>query len=317
MTSKVVITFPYSGYEANDARETIFWQIVEMARTVDDRPIVILNKDTENRERAKVFTQDKRSKENEKIVEIVRVWSVDTCQMWLAGWGYVIDNYESADRVVLLPGDIDTVMNGKRFFALLKTFIVAKAPDIAIGDFTSFTRDSSKELIDTYGTYALLANWFDEVSRAIQSLPLLKPRSEFLNIRISVLRKLLSYRKFAYEQTLNMLVRSWDFQQHNWIYDINIHLLGQLQDDKELRKYRDTLDQIERTERLLKLLWREVHEPQKPKREDYSSDAKYQEEIEKYNAKYKEFVDNYHMLDQQSTNIRDSARITIRSLLGA
>lgn len=302
METKVLLMFPYSGFKKGEQRQEIFWSLVEIAKHVDARPAVVLNRDTERRGRCEAFLNDARTSHD---VEILRTWSVDTCQMWLAGWGHVIDQTPTCERVVLLPGDLDAIRDQRRFFANLKGFLEAGRADIVIGDFTSESRYSSKELIDTYGTYPLLANWFDEVSRAIKGLPLSKPRSEFLNMRVEVLQELLGYRKFAYEQTLNMVVRSWDFGMSRWKYNISVHLLGELQDDKSLRQYRDTLDQIERTERLLRLLWRELREPQQ------TSDAVQD------NAKYIEFIDEYHTKDMRSGAIRDSARTTIRTLLGA
>jgi len=142
---------------------------------------------------------------------------------------------------------------------------------------------------------------------SIKGLPLSKPRSEFLNLKVSVLKNLLGYRKFAYEQTLNMLIRAWDFDNSKWRYNISVQLLGELQDDKSLRQYRDTLDQIERTERLLRLLWREIYEPQQKPTLHHSQDK----------AKYIQFIDEYHSKDLRSGAIRDSARTTIRTLLGA
>jgi hypothetical protein len=218
--------------------------------------------------------------------------------MWLAGWGYVIDNYRDVSRIVQLPGDIDAVSEPRKFFNDLQMFIALNGRwDIIIGDFGTDRKWGAKDLIDQYGTYPLLANWFPQLARAILEQPLNKPRSEFLNIRIRVLENLLDHRKFAYEQTLNLLIRSWDFEQADWKYDIKIARLGVLHDDRSFRKYRACLDQIERTERMLKLLWREIYEPSKE-------------------SQYQEFIDQYHRLDQISTSMRENARIAIRVLHG-
>src|SRR5690242_10989634 len=56
------------------------------------------------------------------------------------------------------------------------------------------------------------ALWFPEIAAAARDKSIWKPRSEFVNIRVRVLRKLLvSNRRFAYEQTLNMLIHWWEF----------------------------------------------------------------------------------------------------------
>ena len=301
MIIKTLIIFPYSGYELRSKRERVFWEIVDKCNGIDNCPVIVLNRDTEIRQKADTFLNNVRSTN----LDVVKVWSVDTCQMWLSGWGHIIDNYKDCSRIVQIPGDIDTVKSERRFFSNLTGLIQANVPDIVIGDFHSQDQYSSKELIDTYGTYPLMSNWFPQVTKKIQSLPLLKPRSEFLNFNISILKELLCYRKFAYEQTLNSLIRSWNCEENKWRYNINIQFLGELEDDKTFRQYRDTLDQIERTERMLKLLWREINEPKETGNID----------DDEFN--YKSFSAEYDLLDKKSTGMRESARTTIKALLGA
>lgn len=324
---KVLIIFPYGGYEAGTKNEELFWKIVEHARLVDDKPIVVLNKDTERATfsgtgsgKAEAFLSHPNTLTDQ--VEILRVWAVDTCQMWLAGWGYVLDTYgdeEEVSRLILLPGDIEEIKdNAAYFFRDLKSFIRATEPEIVIGDYDTGNRYSAKELIDWYGTYSLLANWFPEISKSIQNLPLRRPRSEFLNVDKHTLAELLRYRKFAYEQTLNMLIRLWDGKK--WKYKPHPHFLGTFHDDKTFRQYRGALDQIERTERMLRVLWKEQYEPKEPVKPPSSRNKaatkKYEKEYEKYKKEYKKFSDEYDKLDRASTGIRENARITIRALLG-
>ena len=301
MKRKVLIMFPYSGYDKGSPREAVFWNIVKCSTGVTHQPpIVILNRDTERRGQAKAFLAyiDNHS---DKVV-VRRTWSVDTCQMWLSGWGKILDadKADNDDRIIQLPGDLDFIedQNNSRsgFFNKLETFIALPDWDFIIGDFTSGDIFSAKELIDWYGTYALMANWFPEIAQKIRQLPLNKPRSEFLNIRVGTLSELLNYRKFAYEQTLNMLIRCWDAEKKDWRYRIKSQELGTLKDDSSFRQYRDCLDQIERIERMLKLLWREMHDP-----------------LLKNNPQ--EFMDQYERYDRRSTSIRDNARIIIRNIL--
>jgi len=295
--TKTIIIFPYSGYKADEERELLFWDIVKCCNNsaCDEKPIVILNVDTERSGNAAHFLKDERSTTN---IEVHRVWSVDTCQMWLSGWGYVIDKRKYS-RIVQLPGDIDSVANKKDFFNKLGGFIALGDPyDFIIGDFSSGETFNAKDLIDTYGTYPLLANWFPEITRKILQLPLKRPRSEFLNMRVDKLSLLLKGRKFAYEQTLNMLIHSCDSQKEDWIYNIRSFSLGDLMDDSSVRKYKECLDQIERMERMLKLLWRELHEPNTPTDSSYDT-----------------FLNYYNELDKRSTAIRDNSRIIIRNLL--
>lgn len=304
INSKPIIIFPYRGYENNEQMEWYFWWTVERCKEIDSKPIVILCRDTVIRGDAKSFVSDERY----GTLEVVQTWSVDTCQTWLAGWGHVLDKYPEVERIVQIPGDLDYVNEDVEFYDNLKEFIEISSSDIAIGDFGTGDKYSSKSLVDTYGSYALLANWFPEISQAIRSLPLHRPRSEFLNIKTSVLRELLiNNRNFAYEQTLNFLIKSWDYLNDEWKYNISVYPLGSLSDNKSIRDYRSCIDQIERIERMLSLLWREIKEPKKKNTED-------DKQFEDF---YTVFSNEYDNLRTKSKGIMETARTTIRSLLGA
>jgi hypothetical protein len=299
MSTRSMILFPYSGYRAGDSREATFDELVARCREYlsGTRPLVVVNRDTETRGGAAAFLARYQS---EAEVEILKVWSVDTCQMWLAGWGHILSEDADATRIVQLPGDLDVIADNRDFFNRLRNFVKTPVDPIAVGDFKTGEKFSAKDLIDLYGTLPLLANWFPELSEAMLELPLSKPRSEFLNFDRATLERLLAHRKFAYEQTLNILIRAWSFDKHTWEHEIGVHDLGEIHDDRSLRKYRDCIDQIERTERMLRLIWRELNEP---------------EQVQDKHE-YAAFIDQYVLRDQRSTAIRDTAIVTIRNLIG-
>ncbi|MDP8213059.1 MAG: hypothetical protein P9X22_07225 [Candidatus Zapsychrus exili] len=302
INSKTIIVFPYRGYEHNKQCEWYFWWTVERCKEIDSRPIVVLPKFTIIKGNAASFIKDERYKD----LEVVETWSVDTCQTWISGWGHVLDNYPDAERIVLIPGDLDYVKEDIEFYNNLGNFIEITSSDIAIGDFGTGDKYSAKGLVDTYGSYSLLANWFPGISQSIRALPLHRPRSEFLNIKTSVLRELLiNNRNFAYEQTLNFLIKSWDFEKAEWKYNISISPLGVLSDSKSFRDYRSCIDQIERIERVVALLWREIKEPKKKK--DLSDEA--------FEEQYNVFSNEYDNLRTKSKGIMETARTTIRTLL--
>ncbi|MBF0486193.1 MAG: hypothetical protein HQL16_06740, partial [Candidatus Omnitrophica bacterium] len=291
------------GYENNKKCEWYFWWTVERCKEIDPKPIVMLCRDTVIRGDAVSFLKDERY----KTLEVIQTWSVDSCQTWLAGWGHVLDNYPEAERIVQIPGDIDFVAEDVAFYDNLGRFIETTTSDIVIGDFRTGDQYSAKSLVDTYGTYSLLANWFPEISRSIRSLPLNRPRSEFINIKTSVLRDLIiNNRNFAYEQTLNFLIRCWNNDETKWRYDIAQSFLGTLSDNKSFRSYRACIDQIERTERMLSLLWREI---KAPKKKDTVSDKEFEKQ-------YIVFSNEYDTLCTKSKGIMDTARTTLRALLG-
>jgi len=301
---KPVIIFPYHGYENNEKCEWYFWWTIDRCKKIDPKPIVVLPRDTVLRQDAASFINDKRY----NTLEVVQTLSVDTCQTWLAGWGHVLDNYPEVERLVQIPGDIAYVNEDVEFYDNLGKFIETTDSDIIIGDFGTGDKFSAKSLVDTYGTYPLLANWFPEISKGIRSLPLQRPRSEFLNISTSVLRDLIiKNRNFAYEQTLNFLIRSWDHDKEKWKYNISTFPLGIFSDNKSFRDYGECINQVERIERMLSLLWREIKEPQKKKE---VSDQMFEEQ-------YTAFTNEYDNLHDNSKGIMETARITLRAALGA
>ena len=170
MNSKPVIIFPYLGYENNKKCEWYFWWTIDRCKMIDPKPIVVVPRDTIIRGDAVSFLKDERY----KTLEVLQTWSVDSCQTWLAGWGHVLDNYPQVERIVQIPGDIDFVEEDVEFYDNLKAFIETSGSDIVIGDFRAGDQYSAKSLVDTYGTYSLLANWFPEISKSIKSLPLNK-----------------------------------------------------------------------------------------------------------------------------------------------
>ena len=301
--SKTIIIFPYAGYENNKKCEWYFWWTVDLCKKIDPKPVVVLCRDTVIKNEAVSFLKDARA----KTLEVIETWSVNTCQTWLAGWGHVLDNTPDVQRIITLPGDIEFVHEDTAFYENLEKFVESSDSDIAIGDFKPGGRTNAKGLVDVYGTYSLLANWFPEISKNIQTLRLIRPRSEFLNIKASVMRELLiNHRKFATEQTLNFLIKSWDHVQGTWKYKVSINLLGTVSDAQSFRDYSGCIDQIERIEGMLSLLWREIKEPVKEK--DMTD--------KKFEAQYSKFSDEYDRLLTKSKGIMETARTTLRALLG-
>lgn len=300
---KTIIIFPYTGYENNKKCEWYFWWTVDLCKKIDLKPTVVISRDTIIKNEAVSFLKDPRV----KSLEVLETWSVNTCQTWLAGWGHALDNHPDCDRIITLPGDIEFVHEDLAFYDNLKHLVELTDSDIAIGDFRTGERSSPKGLVDVYGTYSLLANWFPELTKSIRSLPLIRPRSEFLNIKASVLKELLlNHRKFSTEQTLNFLIKSWDHAEGKWKYNVSVTLLGTLSDIPSFRDYRGCIDQIERIENMLSLLWREINEPRKTKG---VTDKQFE-------AHYSAFSDEYDKRFAKAKGIMETARTTLRALLG-
>ena len=100
--TRVSLIFPYIG-DDDEVRDKLI-QIIEAIlktgnnlNTSNMKPVLIVNKDTVYRQMYKKFENylGKKGKigllDKDKI-DIKEVWAVDTCQMWLAGFGKIIDD---------------------------------------------------------------------------------------------------------------------------------------------------------------------------------------------------------------------------------
>ncbi len=364
--TRVVINFPYSGSEKEAPREELFWKIVQTCASNGTRPIiVVMDQDTITRGGADAFLHDARVGKYD--LRVHRTSSVDTCDRWLAGWAVALGMLPCAgapgdqaltlpepddnDRIILLPGDIDAVAKRNNFFnASLPGFLAMNGTsDIVVGDFETGEKLASKDLIDLHGTYPLFALWFPEIAAAARDKSIWKPRSEFVNVRTCVLRELLSKRRFAYEQTLNMLIHSWDFatgepaeeatdakaiakseapKQPGWRYHIAVFPLGEFADDPDERNIPGAIDQIERTERMLKMIWREKEFTKaitkaKNDAKELASRSRQDERDETYEKEFHrifleeaaKILRQYDHLEATSRAIEVAARVTVLSFI--
>jgi hypothetical protein len=301
-----IVIFPFPGLVRGSRSHQLFTRLLDQCRQSSGgrAPIVVYDRRSREPKDTRIILQDLQDS-----IERVDTWGVDTCQDWLAGWGHVLDSVEGEEsnhRVVLLPGDLVRVTDEDKLFARIDEFIRFDGASFLIGDFDSDNPYSTKELIDTYGVFLLIANWFPEAWQAIQARHIRKPRSEFTNISVPELRDLLKSRVFAYEQTLNMLIVKWhscknrafgNIPQANeyWREEVATMYLGKIADDPSDRHYRGAIDQIERTERLLRMLWREL----RGWNPNLVLDL------------FRSLMEEYERLDERSTRIRDAARIAI------
>lgn len=303
-----LLIYPFLGLEVGSTSHKLFVKLIEQCKQSSGgtRPIVIHNQRAKKAEAAQIILEKLSDS-----IEVVKNWGADTCQDWLDGFGYVLNSKVPSEskanhRVVLLPGDLVQVEDEVKLFNRLDEFIRYNKKPFLVGDFDSVNPLSAKELIDLYGVCPLVANWFPNAWEAIRALQIRKPRSEFLNLAVTELRRLLQKRVFVYEQTLNMLIVQWDscWRESNkdprkadrlWYDRVDTMYLGKMSDDPTGRNYRGAIDQIERTERMLRVIWRELQGwnlPLPPK--DFRKLAK-----------------RYERLDEHSTRIRDAARIAI------
>jgi hypothetical protein len=199
--------------------------------------------------------------------DVLEVWSVDTCQMWLAGFGARLSEpHDAHDVYWLIPGDFDYASpDGRKVLKKMKELprrVLAPEGDeppcrICLGEI-EISQDNAKHLVDVYGTYGLLSNWFPKQARGLRKRGIIRPRSEFFAIDGVFLDEVLRERWYAYEQTLVILL--YGVGSRGDAPGIAKIKLGQ---GKDAPQGRDTLavamTQVERMERVLKNHWRETN----------------------------------------------------------
>jgi hypothetical protein len=303
-----VVIYPFSQPKSLDGLSKLY----DSLKALDsdprfERPVTIVNNQTHYRSDPIRAADPAVAKAYEDAIgtivsptsDVTRAWSVDTCAMWLRGLG---DSFQSAkdknahhDIFWLIPGDFNyaTPEGATALNRLIE--IPLKVYDhhcnICIGEI-EVPLNSAKQLIDTYGTYGLLYNWFPAEAQGIRKLTS-KPRSEFFALTYDILeRALIESRWFAYEQTLMILLQNMHGQAT--ITRIVPVELGRISDDESTRSTLSAaMQQVERTERALKLFWREQAE--REMRMDWH--------------------DEFRQLDAQSESVRTAAMVILRRLL--
>jgi hypothetical protein len=224
-----------------------------------------------------------------KYSDIHDAWCVDTCQMWCSGLGSAFERGRTEDVYWLIPGDFNYGSVGGRHVLGhlhdLPEIIQELEQDLCIGEIAA-DHNNPKQLIDTYGTFALLYTWFPAEAREIRQFTE-RPRSEFFAIRHGFLREVLSQRWYAYEQTMVILLQAV-FRGKK----ISRFFVGDISDLPEGREsLASALQQVERSERVLKTCWRERNQS-KPG-----------------------WTQKYRLLETQSDQVRRAAFTMLENLL--
>jgi hypothetical protein len=221
--------------------------------------------------------------------DVLDRWCVDTCQMWYSGLGLAFERGGPEDVYWLIPGDFNygTALGQEVLSRLhdLPEIVLELGQDLCIGEITT-DHNNSKQLIDTYGTFALLYNWFPAEAQEIRKITE-RPRSEFFAVSHGFLREMMAQRWYAYEQTVVMLLHAV-FNNKK----ISRFFVGDITDLPEGREsLASAIQQVERTERVLKTVWRERNQS-KPG-----------------------WVDPYRVLEAQSEQVLRTALIIFQNLL--
>ncbi len=201
--------------------------------------------------------------------DVIDAWCVDTCQMWYSGLGAAFDRGASDDVYWLIPGDFNYgTAVGKEVLGNLvdlPQIVVELGQDLCIGEIAT-DQTHSKQLIDDYGTFALLYTWFPVEGQEIRQYTA-RPRSEFFAIRHDFLSEVLRERWFAYEQTVVTLLLAVLNKRR-----ISRFSVGKITDLPEGREsLAAAVQQVERTERVLKTVWLERNQSRPDWYEHYAT----------------------------------------------
>ena len=262
---------------------------LDAAKDVYARPITVIDRKTvASMEGNRAFHEFWKSTVA-KHSDVLDAWCVDTCQMWYTGLGLAHDQGGPDDVYWNIPGDFNYgSTTGKEVLSRLHDLpeiCLELQQDICIGEIAT-EHNHPKHLIDTYGTFALLHNWFPAEAREIRGYTE-RPRSEFFAVRHAFLQEALRQRWFAYEQTMVMLLQAVFTGKH-----IAQFFVGHVSDLPEGREtIPSVMQQVERTERVLKTIWRERHQSRP------------------------DWLEQYRVIEKQSDQVRRTALITLQNVL--
>ncbi|MCC6820819.1 MAG: hypothetical protein V9H26_08205 [Verrucomicrobiota bacterium] len=287
-----VVIYPYRQPDEGADLEHLYELIARLDREkkVYARPITVIDRKTHYANEGNQKYLDFRKNTVARHSDILDAWCVDTCQMWYSGLGQAFEKGGPEDVYWLIPGDFNySTPVGREVLGRLHDLpeiCVELQQDLCIGEIAT-DHNNAKQQIDTYGTFALLYNWFPIEAQAIREYTE-RPRSEFFALRHEFLREVLRHRWYAYEQTVVMLLQA--------VFDrkrISRFLVGNISDLPEgPESLTSAMQQVERTERVLKSVWRQQHQPRAG------------------------WIEEYRRLELQSEQVRRTALVILQNLLG-
>jgi hypothetical protein len=286
-----IVVYPFKPAD-NYSDLNSLYQLVERLDADKERyakPITVMDRKTHYAMNGDTKFHNFRRNVVGKHSDIMDVWCVDTCQMWYSGLGAAFESGSSDDVYWLIPGDFDygTPVGCEVLGRLhdLPEIVLELGEDLCIGEIET-DHNNPKQLIDTYGTFALLYNWFPQEAEEIREFTE-RPRSEFFAVRHSFLEQMLAQRWYAYEQTVVMLLEAV-FRKKR----ISRFFVGSISDlPQQEETVSSALQQVERTERVLKALWRDRNESKNG------------------------WLEKYRLLETQSEQVRRSALTIFQNLL--
>jgi len=286
-----VLIYPFKQPAQYSDLEALYEMVARLGRDSARyaRPLTVMDRKTHYSKKADREFLSFRENTVARYSEIVDAWCVDTCQMWNTGLGKAFEHGKPDDVYWLIPGDFDygTSVGQEVLSRLhdLPEIVLELDQDVCIGEIAA-DHSNPKQLIDTYGTFALLYTWFPDEAEEIRQFTE-RPRSEFFAVRHSFLEEILAKRWYPYEQTVVMLLHAVSSSKR-----ISRFCVGNISDLPEGKEsLASAIQQVERTERVLKSLWRDRHQAEK------------------------DWLDRYRVLEVQSEQVRRAALVVLGNLM--
>ena len=252
-----IVVYPFKQPNDYSDLEALYGLVARLAEAPESfaRPITVMDRKTYYAMEANRSFLDFRNNIVARHSDILDAWCVDTCQMWYDGLGAAFERGKEDDVYWLIPGDFNYgSTSGQEVLGRLHDLpeiTLELNQDVCVGEIAT-GHNNSKHLIDTYGTFALLYTWFPAEAQEIRQFTE-RPRSEFFALRHGFLREALMQRWYPYEQTVAMLLQAVFSKKR-----ISRFLVGNISDLPEGREpLAPALQQVDRTERVLKSIWRE------------------------------------------------------------
>jgi hypothetical protein len=287
-----VVIYPFRQPKDDTDLKQLYQLIARLDgdRATYARPVTVIDRKTHFANAANRRYRQFRDGTVARHSDILDAWCVDTCQMWNTGLGHAYERGGSEDVYWLIPGDFNygSAVGREVLGHLhdLPEICQELHQDVCVGEIAT-DHNNPKQLIDTYGTFALLYNWFPVEAQELRQYTE-RPRSEFFAVRHEFLGEVLRQRWFAYEQTLVILLHAIFGRKR--ISRFNVGAITDLPEGRE--SLASAMQQVERTERVLKTLWRERHSAK-----------------ERWAA-------HYRQLETQSEQVRRTALTVLENLLG-
>lgn len=171
-----IIIYPFRHPADPSHLERLYRWVAELAADTKSyaRPVTVVDRKTHHAMAGNREYLDFRNQTLGVHSDILDAWSVDTCQTWYTALGQAHDRGNPGDVYWMIPGDFNYGSQvGQEVLSRLHDLpeiLLDLDQDLCVGEITT-DHNNPKQLIDTYGTFALLYTWFPPRELRSASIP--------------------------------------------------------------------------------------------------------------------------------------------------